>query len=292
MVFVEPASDLAIELIGEECFGEYADLREFFLSLNILISSPQNKNCDNVVNKKYYAGIGSRETPLYALAVMQFLSNYLSEVYTVRSGGADGADTAFELATGKKKEVFLPWYGFSFSGDGLVINDQKSLSIAELLIDGKFIKNISPLHEHSTQRMKQSKNESHLKLHRRNCFQILGSKLNSPIEFLTCWTDDKAITQAQTSQKTGGTGTAIRLASQLSIDVFNLSRDEHFIRILNKLKNHDKNIEDKIIERIRFFKKSNDKWLQKSIEKEGVKFNSEKEFLRRIRCGSNLELDI
>lgn len=281
MILVEPASDLAIELIGEESFKCYGNLRDFFSSLGIAGES----------KRKSYAGIGSRETPLYALAVMQFLSSYLSEVYTVRSGGADGADTAFELPAGKNKEIFLPWHGFSFSGEGVVVNDPKTLSIAELLIDGMFIKNISSLHTHSTEKMKRSKNESHLKLHRRNCFQILGRNLNNPVDFLTCWTDDKAINHDQTNGKTGGTGTAIRLASQLSIDVFNLSRDDHFIRIMKKLKAHDNNIEDKIIQKIRQFKNSGDKWLLKSMERECAKFDSEKEFIRRLNTERNLELN-
>lgn len=282
MVLVEPASDLAIELVGEDAFKEYRSLKEFFLSLGILCDASRSVN-DSGKKRRCYAGIGSRETPLYALAVMQFLSNYLSEVYTVRSGGADGADTAFELASRKNNEIFLPWYGFSFSGDGFVVNNEKALNIAELLIDGKFIKNILPIHQQSTERMRQSKNESNLKLHRRNCFQVLGGNLNSPVDFLTCWTDDKAIRADQTSFKTGGTGTAIRLASQLSIDVFNLSREDHFLRILNRLRSHDINIEDRILERVRLFKNSNDKWLQKSIGRENNRFSSEKEFMRIIK---------
>ncbi len=291
MVLVEPASDQAIELVGEDVFKQYDNLRDFFSSLDIFLDD--NQNNIRVNNKRRcYAGIGSRETPLYALVVMQFLSNYLSEAYTVRSGGADGADTAFELASRKNNEIFLPWYGFSFSGDGFVVNDKKALDIAELLIDGRFIKNLSPIHQHSTEKMRQSKNESNLKLHRRNCFQILGSTLNNPVDFVACWTGDKAIRGEQTSFKTGGTGTAIRLASQISVDVFNLSREDHFLRIMSKLRKHDANIDDKILARIRFLKNSNDKWLLKSLERENSKFDSEKEFMRIIKSERGVGLSM
>ena len=45
----------------------------------------------------YYAGVGSRETPLDVLKTMWKIGNYLAtKGYTLRSGGAKGADTAFE----------------------------------------------------------------------------------------------------------------------------------------------------------------------------------------------------
>lgn len=45
----------------------------------------------------YYAGVGSRETPQDILNTMYKIGKYLaSKGYTLRSGGAIGADTAFE----------------------------------------------------------------------------------------------------------------------------------------------------------------------------------------------------
>jgi predicted Rossmann fold nucleotide-binding protein DprA/Smf involved in DNA uptake len=46
---------------------------------------------------KYYAGIGSRETPLPLKTTISYIANYLnSQGYILRSGGAPGADNMFE----------------------------------------------------------------------------------------------------------------------------------------------------------------------------------------------------
>lgn len=60
-----------------------------------------------------YAGIGSRRTPPEVLGRMRRVAERLdARGYTLRSGGADGADSAFaDGAT--DKEIFLPWRGFN-----------------------------------------------------------------------------------------------------------------------------------------------------------------------------------
>jgi hypothetical protein len=46
---------------------------------------------------KFYTGVGSRKTPPHILKVMRQLATKLnSDGWVLRSGGADGADTAFE----------------------------------------------------------------------------------------------------------------------------------------------------------------------------------------------------
>lgn len=52
------------------------------------------------------------------------------------------------------------------------------------------------------------------KLHARNGFQVLGRDLNSPSDFIVCWTKD--------GKASGGTGQAIRIATAYQIPVFNL----------------------------------------------------------------------
>ena len=66
-----------------------------------------------------YAGIGSRETPVPILVDMRSLAQDLAAGgWTLRTGGADGADIAFE--TGHRSgggadalEVYLPWNGYN-----------------------------------------------------------------------------------------------------------------------------------------------------------------------------------
>ena len=62
-------------------------------------------------------------------------------------------------------------------------------------------------------------------LHSRNVSQILGHSLDEPSEFTLCWTADGAQAAKDVNSKTGGTGTAIRLASQRGVPVFNLARE-------------------------------------------------------------------
>ena len=60
-----------------------------------------------------YAGIGSRRTPDDVLEQMTQLAQELGKLgWTLRSGGADGADRAFQdgaEAVGGRREILLPW---------------------------------------------------------------------------------------------------------------------------------------------------------------------------------------
>lgn len=56
-----------------------------------------------------YTGIGSRETPP---EIQEIMTNYARKLdklgFILRSGGAMGADTAFEKGS-TNKEIYLPW---------------------------------------------------------------------------------------------------------------------------------------------------------------------------------------
>ena len=68
-------------------------------------------------------------------------------------------------------------------------------------------------------------------LHIRNVFQVLGMNVDNPTEFMVCWTPDGAETAKETNKKTGGTGTAIRIADGFGVPVFNLQRDDAIPRL-------------------------------------------------------------
>ena len=56
----------------------------------------------------YYAGIGSRKTPNEVLSLIVEIAEYFARMgFILRSGGADGADSAF-AAGAFKKQIFLP----------------------------------------------------------------------------------------------------------------------------------------------------------------------------------------
>jgi len=65
-------------------------------------------------------------------------------------------------------------------------------------------------------------------MHSRNCHQILGYDLQSPVDAVICWTPDGAVV--------GGTGTAIRISMKYDIPVFNLGVSDKE-SVLNGIKN-------------------------------------------------------
>lgn len=138
---------------------------------------------------KWYAGIGSRRTPPDVLRTMMGLALALDrDGYTCRSafrsGGADGADKAFEVAS--KILIMRP---------GLV-------TLAAEEIASQF----HPAWHNCGAYVRM--------LHGRNAQIILGYNLNEPAEFVVCWTDDPP--------NKGGTQMGIRIAEAYGIDVRNL----------------------------------------------------------------------
>lgn len=154
-----------------------------------------------------YTGIGSRKTPAPVLTSMKELGQiFAKQGLVLRSGGAEGADTAFEqgcdLAHGSK-EIYIPWPGFGNrqpSNTNLLGN---KISEAEEL--AKFV------HPNWA-----ACSDAARKLHSRNCFQILGTDLDNPTKFVVFWAEEK------NGNVMGGTGQAIRIARRLEIPCFNL----------------------------------------------------------------------
>jgi hypothetical protein len=173
---------------------------------------------------KIYAGVGSRETPEPILKMMFKIGVFLAKNnYILRSGAADGADTAFELgcvSVGGEKEIFLPWKGFNKHSDtGLYPNPAHFVKAQSII-------------SHWDKLTQGAK-----KLHARNVGQILGEHLDSPADFVICWTPDACETKEEYGFKTGGTGTAIKLACEYNIPVINLAKEvDNKERILKAMK--------------------------------------------------------
>lgn len=182
---------------------------------------------------KSYAGIGSRNTPDDVLNLMRRAAAALaSQGYLLRSGAAQGADSAFEQGAIDRQgamQIFLPWDGFSErTADGkryrLDLQSADRLESAmKILEQGAYP---------AIRKVKQSVQ----KLHCRNVLQVLGPELNDPVKFVLCWTPDGAQGRDDYRQGvTGGTGTAIKLAASLGIPVFNIQRPAQRLRIENFL---------------------------------------------------------
>lgn len=168
-----------------------------------------------------FAGIGSRATPTQVCTHMQELAHLLciNDKWTLRSGGADGADSAFEKGcdgVDGKKEIYLPWKQFNSNQSDLYVVDSDSLQLA------------AQYHPHWTSLKPFAKS-----LMARNGYQVLGSTLNDPVSFVICWTRDGVERGADTTRHTGGTGQAIRIASDYHIPVFNLAKPNRYEELLD-----------------------------------------------------------
>ena len=142
-----------------------------------------------------YAGIGSRKTPSDVLETMTKIAKRLENLgYTLRSGGAVGADTAFEKGA-TKKQIF-----YSKGSTERTRTIAKEIHPAPTKISGIA-----------------------LDLMARNTNQIFGENLDTPVDFVIAWTPDGAETSQDRTIQTGGTGQAIDMASRKGIPVINLA---------------------------------------------------------------------
>lgn len=175
---------------------------------------------------KWFAGIGSRETPAKIMELMtEFAYQAAKRGVGLRSGAAPGADTAFELgATDAQgpKQIFLPWKGFNGSDSPYVDKPpQLAFDIAST---------IHPVWNVLKQSAKQ--------LVARNMQQIAGPNLDDPVIMVVCWTKDGCESKETYSIKTGGTGTAIAFASTLDIPIFNIRTVARYKQALEYLEQH------------------------------------------------------
>lgn len=149
----------------------------------------------------YYAGIGSRNTPIDLQLKMKTIASQLAlKQWILRSGGAQGADSAFESgcdSVSGEKQIFIPWNGFNgrYAGGSYIVPPVRQ-DLVELY------------HPHPYM------SAGALKLQSRNSYQVLGHDLCSYSSFVICWTPD--------GKDSGGTGQAIRIARDYDIRVYNL----------------------------------------------------------------------
>ncbi len=158
--------------------------------------------------RRFYAGIGSRTCPVEMQTFISQLALMLAEAFTLRSGAANGADAAFEagcdLARGNK-EIFLPWEGYNGSTSPLFHHLPEAFTLAATA--------------HSCW---ERTSESARLMHARNVHQALGADLKTPVEFILCWAPESG------GSLIGGTATAVGIARQRNIPVWNLWCREHF----------------------------------------------------------------
>lgn len=171
----------------------------------------------------YYTGIGSRKTPghignfseLSPLALLERWGYCLAKLnFILRSGGADGADIAFEsgcdLAEGDK-EIYLPWKNFNNSNSELFYIPSEAFEIAGDIYGATW----------------KYQKPATKKFMARNMMQVMGIGLDEPSTFVLCWTPDGCTSKAARTKETGGTGQAIAYANEMEIPIFNLNANGH-----------------------------------------------------------------
>lgn len=133
------------------------------------------------------------------------MAAYLAEEeWILRSGGADGADKAFEAGCDTinpmRKEIYLPWQGFNGSKSPLY-NPMTFKAARES------VKIFHP---------SEGLSQGVVKLMARNYLQVMGQgEPPVPVKFILCFTEG-GLTQ-------GGTSQALRIALNYNIPVFNLA---------------------------------------------------------------------
>ena len=151
-------------------------------------------------NNLIYSGIGSRETPKDICKIFESIGEELAKrKFLLRSGGAQGADEAFEIGCKKIngfRDIYLPWAKFRNNDSMLYDVTPEAVELAE-----KFHPAWDKLSDSGKQLMA------------RNSFQILGDDLKTPSDFVVCWTLD--------GKPVGGTAQAIRIAEYYNIPIFN-----------------------------------------------------------------------
>lgn len=160
--------------------------------------------------RKIYSGIGSRNTPPSVLILMAKWAQYLGQSgFTLRSGGAFGADSAFENGCDS-------------------VNGVKQIYTAE------HAKYRQDWRLHASQFHPAWKNctAGMQLLHARNSPIILGGSLLEPSDFVLCWTPDGAVK--------GGTGQGLRIAEAAEIPIFNFWQPEQATAALQEWLRHAK----------------------------------------------------
>lgn len=162
---------------------------------------------------KYYAGIGSRKTPPQILSLMTDLATRLEKSkWILRSGGALGADSAFQLGISNPDNQQI------YTTNSM--HEEGNISDAWASVES-YHPNPRALSSYVRQLMA------------RNYFQVMGKRSRIPSKFVICWTDSyETDEQGLIKDASGGTGQAVRIAYDNDILVYNLKHKEHLGRIL------------------------------------------------------------
>lgn len=164
----------------------------------------------------WVAGIGSRTTPdPFQRVIRRFAATLAARGLGLRSGGARGADLAWEEGMGTgPTQIFLA--SRQPGRPGLALEDMAPELVATATA-------LAAAHHPAWHRIA----DYGRRLLTRNAFQVLGPQLDDPVAAVLCWALESRLEAGRVVDVAGGTGLAVRLASAHGIPVLNLALPSH-----------------------------------------------------------------
>ena len=161
---------------------------------------------------RIYAGIGARETPPAVLDLMTRLARQMElDGWLLRSGGARGADAAFEAGVQdpSKRAIYLPGASFNQrnAGPGGYVDSTRLPGWEQALAT------VEQYHPAPERLSPFARN-----LMARNAMQVMGPSMDRPADLIVAYTPGGAVV--------GGTGQALRMAGEIGIPIRNLGNPE------------------------------------------------------------------
>jgi len=167
-----------------------------------------------MTRKLIITGVGAWKSPLPVLVKMSHIGLWIAQNgHTLRTGGARGADQAFangyfsyRYANPAHCEIYVPWASFE--------SRARPPNAHVYVKDSLYAQNMAARYHPDWGTLK----EGGRKRHGRNCHQLLGQDLTIPIpsDVLICWTPDGCSSHCERTRRTGGTGTAISIATEVA----------------------------------------------------------------------------
>ena len=191
------------------------------------------------MNRLYYAGIGSRNTPKFILELMTKLSSKLEkDGLILRTSECEGADRAFISGVKEPhhKEIYTieeEYNEYSKSKEPTIYLNGEKIYFTEQAMQS--------VYEYSLEPEITIQDKAYLML---SYFQIFGYEDKgeevlhcNPVEFVICWTEDGCSSHLTRTKKTGMTGQGISLAdtAYIYIPIYNLQNEEHRQILINYL---------------------------------------------------------
>jgi len=192
-------------------------------------------------------GIGARKCPADITNLITLISYKLGNRFKLilRSGNAIGSDKIFEDTLKNTKSGLEIYTAYHYKVRNPKVNkdekpgglwrefdnklsdekdereEYKSISKRYLKVTWSLATDIARKHHPIFDRL----NIKTKRLLIRNTFQILGLDLQSKSDLVLCYTKDGVEHGDLTTRETGGTGTAIRIATSYSVPIFNLGNE-------------------------------------------------------------------